>query len=98
MAVVLQIGPDRAAADAALNTLIAKRADAMAYQIAGICALRRDPDSAFKWLDRAWETRDPGIAFLLFDPFLVRYKNDPRFAAFALKVGLPATTDAKGLP
>ena len=98
MAVVLQIGPDRAAADAALNTLLGKRADSMAYQIAGIYALRRDPDNVFKWLDRAWEIRDPGIAFLLFDPFLVRYKNDPRFAAFAQKVGLPTTTDAKGLP
>ena len=98
MAAVLQIGPDRAAADAALDTLVAKRADSMAYQIAGIYALRRDPDNAFKWLGRAWEIRDPGIAFLLFDPFLVRYKNDPRFVAFAQKIGLPTTTDAKGLP
>jgi hypothetical protein len=26
---------------------------------------------------------------LLFDPFILRYKDDPRFAAFCRKVGLP---------
>jgi TolB-like protein len=98
MAVALQIGPDRAAADAALQTLIDKHADGSAYQVAEVYALRRDPDNVFKWLDRAWDTRDSGIVFLLNDAFLLRYRNDPRFAAFAQKVGLPTTTDAKGLP
>jgi hypothetical protein len=49
----------------------------------------------FTWLDRAWDTRDSGIGRLLTDPFILRYRNDPRFAAFCKKVGLPATTDAK---
>ena len=98
LALVLQIGPDRAAADAALQNLIDKHIDSSAYQIAEIYALRRDPDNAFKWLDRAWDTRDGGIVFLLNDALLMRYRHDPRYAAFALKVGLPTTTDAKGLP
>jgi hypothetical protein len=29
-----------------------------------------------------------------FDPFIVRYKDDPRFAAFCRKVGLPAPKKA----
>ncbi len=33
--------------------------------------------------------RDPGITELLWDPFLLAYKDDPRFAAFCKKVGLP---------
>jgi serine/threonine-protein kinase len=98
MAVVLQIGPDRAAADVALQHLIDDSAETNAYQIAEIYALRRDPDDMFKWLDRAWDSRDPGIVFLLNDPFLMRYKGDPRYAAFARKAGLPTTTDAKALP
>jgi TolB-like protein/Tfp pilus assembly protein PilF len=98
MAMALQIGSDRAAADAALQNLIDKHAGSSAYQIAEIYALRRDPDNLFTWLDRAWDTRDGGIVFLLNDAFLLRYRNDPRYAAFARKVGLPATSDAKGLP
>jgi hypothetical protein len=51
--------------------------------------LRNDPNATFEWLDRAWSTRDPGIVHLLYDPFISRYKDDPRFAAFCRKVGLP---------
>jgi len=94
----LQVGNDRAAADAALKNLIAKNADGSAYQIAEVYGLRRDPDGMFAWLDRAWDTRDPGIQRLLTDPFILRYKDDPRFTAFAKKVGLPTTTDAKAMP
>ena len=94
MALALQIGPDRAAADAALKTLIARNADGGPYQIAQTYALRRDPDNTFKWLDRAWTNRDPGVPYLLYDPFILRYRDDPRFAAFCQKVGLPTTTDA----
>ncbi|MEO6967847.1 MAG: tetratricopeptide repeat protein [Rhodanobacteraceae bacterium] len=90
LAMALQIGTDRAAADAALKTLIDKQAGNGPYQIAEVYALRKDPGKMFEWLDRAWANRDPGISSLLFDPFLLRYKDDPRFAAFCGKVGLPA--------
>jgi hypothetical protein len=32
---------------------------------------------------------DPGIQQLLYGTFIMRYKDDPRFAAFCRKVGLP---------
>src|SRR5579875_199717 len=95
LALALQIGDDRAAADAALNALIAKHADAMAWQIAMVYAVRKDPDNMFEWLDRAWANRDPGIGGLLTDPFIQRYKDDPRFAAFCRKVGLPVPGDIR---
>ena len=94
MALALQIGPDRKAADAVLKNLIAKYADLGPYQIAEAYALRRDPDAVFQWLDRAWKQHDPGISYLLYDPLILRYRDDPRFAAFCHKVGLPTTTDA----
>src|SRR6185312_13827945 len=85
----LQIGPDRSAADAALKKLIAQYADLGPYQIAEVYALRKDPDNMFKWLDHAVAVHDPGISYLLYDPLILRYRHDPRFAAFCKKVGLP---------
>jgi TolB-like protein/Tfp pilus assembly protein PilF len=90
LALARQIGNDRTAADAALRTLIAKHAGDAAYQIADVYALRNDAKATFEWLDRAWSNRDPGTSNLLYDPFILRYKDDPRFAAFCRKVRLPA--------
>ena len=97
MGFALQLGNNRAAADAALQTLIDKQAGFNPYFIAEIYALRRDPDNVFKWLEHANETRDPSLRLLLNDPIILRYRHDPRFAAFCKKVGLPTTTDAKAL-
>lgn len=94
LALALQVSPDHAAADAALAKLIKDHAGDAAYQIAEVYALRRDPVNMFKWLDRAWANRDSGVGYVLMDPFILRYRNDPRFAAYCKKVGLPATTDA----
>ena len=92
LAFARQIGSDRSA-DVALKTLIDKWAGAAPYQIAEVYALRNDPKEAFAWLDRAWSSRDPGIAYLLYDPFILRYKDDPRFAASCKKVGLPTPAE-----
>jgi Flp pilus assembly protein TadD len=91
LALAQQISGDPTAADAALKNLIDRRAGSAAFQIAEVYALRKNPYQAFAWLDRAFANRDAGIQFLLYDPFLLRYKNDPRFDAFCKKVGLPAT-------
>ena len=91
-----QIGPDRSAADAALKTLIEKDSGDAAFQIAEVYALRGNANATFQWLDRAWGNRDPGIQLLLYDPFILRFKNDPRFAAFCRKVGLPVPGEGPG--
>jgi len=89
LALARQIGSDRSAADAALRTLIENDAGSSAFEIAQVYALRNDADATFAWLDRALSNRDAGIASLLYDPFILRYKDDPRFAEFCRKVGLP---------
>jgi len=94
LALATQIGPDAKAADGALRTLIAQDTGEAPYQIAETYALRRDPDAVFQWLDRAWKQHEPGVSYLLKDPLILRYREDPRFAAFCHKVGLPTTTDA----
>ena len=98
LALAQQVSGNRAAADAALKTLIDTQSSAAAYQIAQVYALRKEAENMFAWLDRAWASRDPGIKYLLHDPLILRYQDDPRFAAFCRKVGLPTTTTAKALP
>jgi len=96
LAYARQIEGDQSAADAARKTLIEKGANGWAHQIAQVYALRNDARATFEWLDRAWSNRDAGIALLLHDPFILRYKDDPRFAAFCRKVGLPVPGEAGG--
>ena len=86
---VSQTGTDRAAADATLQDFIVHDADGMAYQIAQIYAIRGEPDPMFEWLERAFAVHDPGMSFLLFDPFTLQYRDDPRYAAIVRKAGLP---------
>jgi TolB-like protein/Tfp pilus assembly protein PilF len=89
LALAQQISANPSAADAALRALIDKNASLAPYQIAQVYALRNDAKETFAWLDRAWSDRDPGIQYLLLDPFILRYRDDPRLADFCRKVGLP---------
>ncbi len=41
------------------------------------------------------QTHDPGVTDLLSDPFLRAYEDDPRFIAFAQKVGVMPKPAAK---
>ena len=79
---------DRAEADAELKKLIDEDADGGGSQIASVYALRKEPEKMFEWLDHAWITHDPGVTGMFSDPFLRAYKDDPRFIAFAQKVGV----------
>jgi TolB-like protein/Tfp pilus assembly protein PilF len=94
LALARQIGTDRNAADAALKTLIEKDPGSAPFQISEVYALRNDAKATFEWLDRAWNSRDAGVTDLLYDPFILRYKDDPRFAAFRRKIGLPVPGEA----
>ena len=97
IALARQIGGNPTEADAALKTQVEQDAEGGAFQIAQTYALRNDADKTFEWLERARSNRDPGISYLLFDPFILRFRDDPRFAAFCKKVGLPTTTTAKAM-
>ena len=89
LALAAQIGPDRAAADRSLDDVTSRYAQGWAFQVAQVHAVRGEPDAMFEWLERAWKARDPGMQSLLYDALLLRYKDDPRYAALAKKVGLP---------
>ena len=73
----------------ALDDLIARFSHSMPFQIAEVCAWRGDADCAFQWLDRADESRDIGVAFVTFSPFLASIRGDPRYKAFLRRLNLP---------
>ena len=79
---------ERGEADAALQKLIDEDAEDAGSQIAQIYAFRKEPEKMFEWLEHAWTTHDVGVAELLSNPLLLAYKDDPRFIAFAQKIGV----------
>src|SRR5947208_4443514 len=97
LALALQIQNDRGAADAAWQKLIDENAVSGPFQIATVYGLRKEPDKMFEWLERAYTEHDPGLTQLLGTPFLLNYRDDPRFAALCqnLKVQVPPTAARK---
>src|SRR5262249_51667798 len=80
---------DTSAANAALNELIAKDKDVMAYQIAEVYSSRGEGDKAFEWLQVSLDNHDTGMLSLLIDPLMRDLKRDPRYNTLLAKVGLP---------
>ena len=100
LAFAAQIGPDRAVADAALAKFLRNHGDwgeRQPYDLASLYALRGDVDKTVEWLDRIWARRDYGIQDVLYDPMLLRFRNDPKFIAFCTKIGLPPPSESEAL-
>jgi TolB-like protein/DNA-binding winged helix-turn-helix (wHTH) protein len=96
LAIATQISPDRAAADAALARVLDGDGPAKTspYAIAQAYALRGDVDKTVAWLARA-PARD--IFFMLADPLILRFRDDPRLIAFCQKTGLPSPRESEAL-
>ncbi len=97
LALAQQAQSDHATADAALQTLIDRYAVSGPFQIATVYGLRKEPDKMFEWLERAYTEHDPGLTQLLGTPFIMNYRDDPRFATLCqkLKVQVPPTAAPK---
>src|SRR6266403_3388584 len=80
---------DQPEADAAVKVLIEQHAADDPLGIAIVCAYRGEADKVFEWLDRAYELHEPRLIGNLANPFLERYRSDPRFAALCNKMDLP---------
>jgi TolB-like protein len=99
LALALQIGDDRDAANAALQRLLDNDGQAKddAYAIARVYALRNDADKVFEWLRRDRERGGNGVLTVLADPLILRLRNDPRLAEYCRSAGLPAPADSEVL-
>jgi TolB-like protein/Flp pilus assembly protein TadD len=81
---------NRPASEAALQRAKQVFGDAANYQYADIYAQRGEKEEAFAALDRAWEFRDPGLAYMKNDRWLDPLRSDPRFPALLRKMNFPA--------
>lgn len=99
VALALQAGDSVGEADAALQRLIENEGGATSggYHIARTYALRGDADAMFDWLDRDWARHGVAVYRILLDPLLLRFRDDPRFAAFCARAGLPAPETSEAL-
>jgi len=79
----------RAESDALLEEATRKYASSQAIGVAESYALRNDKDAAFKWLDRAYDNREPPVTLIKADPSLRNLHGDPRFSALLAKLKLP---------
>ncbi len=75
--------------DTALNELISKYQSQMAFLIAEVYSFRKEPDQAFKWLDRAYLQHDSGVPETKSSTLLKNLRGDPRYTAFLKKLRLP---------
>ena len=73
---------NRAESDAALHALIEGFGWTAAYQVAEVYAYRNEVENAFKWLERAYAQRDPGVAHSATDALLRPLHGDPRWRPF----------------
>lgn len=78
-----------AQSDEALRELESKHAYDSAFQIAQVHAGRGEIDAAFDWLERAFSVRDPGMAWLRYEPLFAVLHGDPRWAAILKRMNLP---------
>ena len=82
--------------NAALTQLISEHQQTMAYQIAEVYAYRGESDSAFHWLNRAYQQRDSGLRNLKIDPLLKDLRRDPRYAELLRDMHLPGSVASSG--
>ncbi len=72
-----------------LDTFIMQNQSWAAFQLAGIYSMRGDVDTAFTWLDRAYQQRNGFMVDILNNPLLKALRDDPRWDVILDKMNLP---------
>jgi len=79
----------KADSNAQIATLTREHASDDAFGIAEAHAYRGEIDEAFRWLERAYAQKDPGLYLVKGDLELKNLEPDPRYKAFLHKMKLP---------
>ena len=87
LAILARRAGDRAAADAALATLVAEYGDKSHYQYAQIHAQWGNREQALLALRKAWALRDGGMMLMYADPLLAPLRDTDGYRALARSVG-----------
>jgi TolB-like protein/tetratricopeptide (TPR) repeat protein len=77
----------KAESDAALDEVIRKHEQTMAFNIAYALAWRGEADRAFEWLDKADKYRDLGLGLIARHPMLVSLHSDSRWLPLLRRLG-----------
>jgi tetratricopeptide (TPR) repeat protein len=80
---------DKVGVDRAIGALRQQLGDAASYQYAEIYAALGDKERALAALNRGWEIRDSGLAWVKIDPFLDPLRSDRRFQAIVDRLDFP---------
>lgn len=80
----------RVASELQESTYIPAMEISLLYELAG------DIDSAFAWLDRAYDQHDPTLPYIGAAPMLEDGANDPRYEQLLLRLGLEQWIDDAG--
>jgi serine/threonine protein kinase/tetratricopeptide (TPR) repeat protein len=64
------------------------------YFLAAIYVALDRHDEAFRWLDKAYEERDPWLVYINIDPMFDSVRSDSRLSTVIEKMGLGSTTGA----
>lgn len=64
-----------------------QHAQVAAYQIAQVYGYQKQTDSAFQWLQKAYDYHDGGLAHAQADPFLKPLHKDPRWDVLITRMG-----------
>jgi TolB-like protein/lipoprotein NlpI len=76
-------------ADRELAVTEAKYAREAEFPIAMVYANRNDRDTAFAWLERAYQQHDDWLQWIPGEPLMKNLRGDPRYKAFLRKMNLP---------
>jgi len=71
-----------------INELLETSADEVPRAMAAVYAQRGEGDSAFEWLEIAYEQHDARLDYFLGNLFWRKLTSDPRYSAFVEKIGL----------
>lgn len=59
------------------------------YGLAFVYAGLSNRDESFRWLEKAYQQRSPGLIYLAVDPFWYGMRSDPRYIDLLRRIGLP---------
>ena len=80
LAYAYAVAGNKAESDRIVNEVTAQPEPFSPYDMATICAVWRDTDGAFRWLEKAIEQRSVDVIWIRVDPRLDPVRSDPRFA------------------
>ena len=79
---------NHAEAQAFVNEYLEKYSREDPVRTAALYASLGDNDTAFEWLETAFQQRDGGLSWILVNVYLKNLESDPRYPVFLDKLGL----------